>query len=617
MPDTADPAPAAEPVKTTTRTYLFGQALSLATPPDPFTVADSEWRGKAIYEPFLTARPLPKTGIAVDIGAAYGGFAIPFALAYPGWTIWCFEPDSAAFEALRANIETHRAGNAIAVNTAVGGAGMVPELANLLARGWDGADPGRIRTACPERPFQRHREKPGFVKCDPVPGDAADFDEMLFPALPPEALAGLGPDLVKLTAPGADGAVLEALRDTAAAFILGEIWHALPSGAAIRRDGRHREVHLPLAGTPLALRQTRDSAPQRPELDVVVALYNAKDYIRDCIDSIIGNDCAAVRALVVDDGSTDGSGDLVAKIYAGNPRVRLLRKPNGGCASARNFGRLHSETAHIAFVDADDMADPQMFPKLLDLARYCGAEIVQAGFAFLHADEDAEGGLRLEPSYEADALAGLERRFLGDMPYFVAPGTSLMIGQPTIWRRIYRRDFLDNKKIWFPEHIRAFDDQIFQMLSLFYAGDIFCTDQVRYHYRQHPDQDIRQGDERFFYSLEMFRMMLKRGLAEGWNDFRPLLQSYVNTVNWIHGGLRPDLQPAFLDAAAELWVYMGKSLGAGIGAPLGPERFEAPDFGYHMQRHADRLDSLEDGFMWGYLDGIGMHVDAIRAGRAR
>ena len=53
------------------------------------------------------------------------------------------------------------------------------------------------------------------------------------------------------------------------------------------------------------------------------------------------------------------------------------------------------------------------------------------------------------------------------------------------------------------------------MLSLYYAGTVFCTDQVKYHYRQHPGQDIRQGDERMLASLEMYRMVLKRAVADG------------------------------------------------------------------------------------------------------
>jgi glycosyltransferase involved in cell wall biosynthesis len=596
----------------------LGQSVTLSVPADSFTPGDTRWRTRTIYEPFLTTRSLPKTGTAIDIGAAYGGFAIPFALAYPGWKIWCFEPDADAFAALVANIEAHELNNVVALNVAV--SGDIPEddipsrLATLIAAGLKKSAPAKIAKACPEMPFRQHREKPGFVESALAVAPHEDFIDHDYPTLPASALTGLKPTLMKITAPGCDKGILETLRDSTLGFIIGEIWQPVPTDVTLRRDGTPREVWLPLAGSSLALRQTRDVAARvarRTGLDVVVALYNTRDYIQECIDSIVGNDCDAIHALVVDDGSTDGSGDHVEKLYAGNPRVKLLRKPNGGCASARNFGRLNSDATHITFVDADDLADPDMFPRLMELAQYSGAELVQGGFAFLEPDADGNPGLT--PSYEDKGLADLDRHLFGDMTFFITPSERLMIGQPTIWRRVYRRDFLDHKKIWFPEHIRAFDDQIFQMLTLLYAGNVFCTDQVRYHYRQHPGQDIKQGDERMFYSLEMFRMLLKRGLNEGWNDFNPILQSFVNTVNWIHGGLRPELKPDFIQGAAELWVYMKKALGPAAFAKFGDAGFDAADFSFHVQHYTDKLSGLGVSFMWGYLDSVRMHVDAVRA----
>ncbi|MFT7595548.1 MAG: FkbM family methyltransferase [Paracoccaceae bacterium] len=616
MPDSALHTSASEAAaETETETRLFGQTVTLITTGDAFTTGDSGWRARVIYEPYLTTRSLPATGTAIDIGAAYGGFAVPFALAYPGWKIWCFEPDKAAFDALSANIAAHGLTNVAALNVAISGDipadDMPADLDALLKAG----DSDEIAKACPKLPFRQHREKKGFVEATltDVPHD--EFEDHQFATLSANALNGLEPTLMKITAPGCEQAILGALRDSTLNFIFGEIWQPVRWDMTSRRDGSAREVYLPLAGGPLALRQTCDVGTQtrRTGLDVVVALYNAKEYIQECVDSIISNDCDSIHALVVDDGSTDGSGDFVEELYRDNPRVSLLRKPNGGCASARNFGRLYSDASHITFVDADDLCDADMFPRLMELAQYSGAEVVQAGFAFL--EQDADGTPVLTPSYEDQTLADLQRQPFGDTSFFVTPNDRLMVGQPAIWRRVYRRDFLDNKKIWFPEHIRAFDDQIFQMLTLLYADDVYCTDQVRYHYRQHPGQDIKQGDERFFYSLEMFRMMLKRGLAEGWNDFDPILKSFVNTVNWINGGLRPDLKPDFIRGAAELWVYMQKALGPAPFERFDKTSFDAVDFDYHVQAYTDKLAGLSVSFMWGYLDSAVMHVDAVRAGK--
>lgn len=539
----------------------MSESVTLALPglPGPVTVpglADAraaETEFATLYGPYLAATPLPRDGVAIDVGAGFGGFALPLARACPGWVIWAFEPDLAGFAALEANIASLGLSNIIAVNGAV------------LAE-------GEGETLAPDTPPK---------------GD-----------VPAAALATLGAGLVKCT----DAALLPALATDTVAHMLGTLDTALPSQTLIAPD---RQLCLPLKDSPFALRQGADLAGHRPGLDVVIAAYNARDYIEECVRSIIDGSDGEIRALMVDDGSKDGTGDLVEELFGDDPRVVVLRKPNGGCASARNFGRLHSDAAHITFVDADDFVTDGFFPKLLELARWTGAEVVQGGFEML-----MPGGLR-EPSYEIDAFAGHPREPLGEAQIFRVPARDLMRGQPTIWRRVYRRDFLDHRDVWFPEHIRAFDDQIFQLLTLYYARDIWCRDDCAYLYRQHEGQDIRAGDERFFYSLEMFRLMLKRGLTEGWNDFEPLVASYINTVNWIHKGLRADLQPRFLLAAAELWVLMEKSLGDLL--PKVPEGFAPHDFAYHASVYRARLGDLSPGLAFAYLDGAELHAALVKS----
>lgn len=587
---------------------LFGQTITLITPDDEFIVGDSAWRGRAVYEPFLTTHTLPKAGVAVDIGSGYGEFAIPFAKAYPAWTVWCFEPYDVAFDALKNNIRRHNLSNVIAVNAAVGPG--VDTLDEALRKAIEEGAPEIIKTTCQKQKFGQHKEKPGYIEYEAA-SHVNDFDEMFYPTLPANALTMIAPTLLKLIAPGCEEFVLSACKDLPIHFVIGEMWKMIPSGT-VYSDAKDaaRETYLPVAGSPLVLRKTQSILKHEPRLDVVVAMYNTKEYIRECIDSIIDNDVHDIRAIVVDDGSTDGCGDLVAELYANNPRVVLHRKLNGGCASARNYGRLMSKASHIAFMDADDVADPQLFPQLLELARYTGCEIVQGGFDLLYQNED--GSKRIVPSYEDELFKNHERLPFFDKSYFQLDSKEQMVGQPTIWRRVYRREFLDNKKLWFPEHIRAFDDQIFQLLTLIYARDLACVDHVKLHYRQHPGQDIKQGDERFFYSLEMFRIMFKRGVAEGWNDFQTFFQSYVNTVNWIHDELRHDLRPKFIEGAAELWVYMQKTLGTrSVFEPFGDDVFNAVDFSYSANKLRNKLEGFHDSFAWSYLDAHYMHRDMI------
>ena len=558
---------------------------------------------------------MPKTGVALDIGAGFGVFALPFAAAYPGWTVWCFEPAEATFAALCENIAALGLTNLIAVNGAVGPA--TPDLSDALSEALNAKDPAAIQAATGSQDYFRHKKARGFMESNPPSKRLREFEKVALPAFPANALPLLRPDLVKFIAPGVEEAIVEQLTGSSVSHMVGESWNAIPSRALFAPRKTPLSAYIPLAGTPLRLHRWEETSERQHGLDVAVALYNSPDYILDCVDSIIGNDCADIRALVIDDGSTDESSELVKEKYRDNPRVLVHHKPNGGCASARNFGRLMSDRTHITFMDADDTADKQLFPELLELARYSGAELTQGGFDLMYNEN---GGTTFEPSYEADEFAGIPRQDFGARDFFTLPSDTLpsdtlMTGQPSIWRRIYRRDFLDNKNIWFPEHIRAFDDQIFQMLSLQYVHDVYCMDHVKLHYRQHPGQDIRKGDERGFYALEMFRMTMKRGLAEGWNDFQPILQSYVNTVNWVHGGLRDDLQPTFLKGAAELWVYMQKSLGPESFRGIRDDAVAAAEFGPLVEELLTKLRHIDVSYAWAYLDRLEMHPGMVRAVR--
>jgi glycosyltransferase involved in cell wall biosynthesis len=598
----------------------LGQTVPMIVTSDIHLRDDSHWRLRSIYEPFLAAQTLAIKGVALDVGAGFGCFAIPFALGNPCWTVWAFEPEPEAFAALCQNIRAQNLTNVFAINAAVAGptgtehrATLALTLAALAEAGPNDAPAmTALHDALPRQDFRQHVDMRGVVERNPaVP---PEFIARSYACVPSEALLVLEPTLLKLTAPFAETDVLSGLQEAPLDHVTGESWTHLSSDLVFGKSKGLRQTWIPRAGDPLLrLRRSVSLNGHRDGLDVVVAMYNARTWIKDCIDGILQEAGSDIRALVVDDGSTDGSGDLVREIYAGNDQVVLLSKLNGGCASARNYGRLNSDATHIAFVDADDVPGPGLFSGLLELARHTGSELVQGGFELLH--QDPSGEQRLEKTYESGLREIVEavRHPFGDRACFLVPTWLLIQGQPTIWRRVYRRDYLDNRNIWFPEHIRAFDDQIFQLLTLQHVQDVPMLDGVAYHYRQHDGQDIKQGDERSFYSLEMFRMMLKRGMTEGWNDFRPMLRSFVNTVNWCWSGLRPDLRPAFEKGAAELWVYAQNTLGAQTFRDLPNEAFSPPDFAYYVRTLRAKLKPLDQSLGSIYLDSFEMHTVMMKS----
>jgi len=98
-----------------------------------------------------------------------------------------------------------------------------------------------------------------------------------------------------------------------------------------------------------------------PFLSVIVAAYNSEQTIAETIDSVTGQTRGDLELIIVDDGSTDSTAEIVAQRGADDPRIRLIRQPNAGTAMARNSGAAYARGAFWVFLDADDMLRPDYY----------------------------------------------------------------------------------------------------------------------------------------------------------------------------------------------------------------------------------------------------------------
>ncbi|MGA7952682.1 MAG: glycosyltransferase family 2 protein [Gloeobacterales cyanobacterium] len=93
-------------------------------------------------------------------------------------------------------------------------------------------------------------------------------------------------------------------------------------------------------------------------MSVVVPAYNVRTYIQDALTSLERQSMPAFEVLVVDDGATDGTQELVTSFCERDQRFKLLHKENGGLSSARNYGMRHARAPYIALLDGDDRYEP-------------------------------------------------------------------------------------------------------------------------------------------------------------------------------------------------------------------------------------------------------------------
>lgn len=232
------------------------------------------------------------------------------------------------------------------------------------------------------------------------------------------------------------------------------------------------------------------------ELSVIFPVYNVAKYLDQCIQSISAWDAPYVEYLFVNDGSPDNSRDIILSYAAKDPRIKLIDKPNGGCASARQKGMEQAKGRYIGFIDPDDFIDPDMFRQLLSRALLGAYELCYCGYNEYYENT---GNTRRVP----DALG---------YPY--AWGTinkdeiqRLIIYQRVaIWRGIYSRDMLTRARIAFQTNLRRFDDLPFKVEVCAQAKSAVAVPQHLYYYRlERPGQDVSCNDERLYVHFDIFR----------------------------------------------------------------------------------------------------------------
>ena len=100
---------------------------------------------------------------------------------------------------------------------------------------------------------------------------------------------------------------------------------------------------------------------ENPLITVIVPVYNILEYLPRCVHSITGQTYRNLEILLVDDGSTDGTGELCDRLGEEDPRIRVFHKENGGSSTARNLALQHAKGEYVGFVDSDDYIEPDMY----------------------------------------------------------------------------------------------------------------------------------------------------------------------------------------------------------------------------------------------------------------
>ena len=117
-------------------------------------------------------------------------------------------------------------------------------------------------------------------------------------------------------------------------------------------------------------------------ISVIIPVYNARNYIRECIDSVLHQTIEGIEIILINDGSTDGTTEILREYKEKYSNINLIEKNNEGVLAARHDGLLHAHGKYIGWVDADDFLERSMYQELYDLIRRENADYVYCNYNF-------------------------------------------------------------------------------------------------------------------------------------------------------------------------------------------------------------------------------------------
>lgn len=246
---------------------------------------------------------------------------------------------------------------------------------------------------------------------------------------------------------------------------------------------------------------------QKPiAVSIIVPVYNAMPYLTECLRSLTAQTLEDIEIIVVDDGSSDGSGTFADALAGVKENVKVIRQTNTGVSAARNAGLDIARGEYIGFVDADDLADPEFFETLYAAAVLFSADVVNSGYKTFNDEENCSTSKA--PSFELGKVLGNE-----DMKLYATQmhkiGCFLYA-----WRNLFSRRFLEENHIRFDEELSIGEDTLFCMESFLKAQKVVSVDISAYRYRIHSDSAMRQKDKPLLESSLQKQFARKLALAE-------------------------------------------------------------------------------------------------------
>lgn len=265
-----------------------------------------------------------------------------------------------------------------------------------------------------------------------------------------------------------------------------------------------------------------------PKLSVIVPIYNTEKYLSNCIESILNQTFADFELILVDDGSTDGSGDVCDEYCQSDDRVKVIHQKNGGVTEARKQGIEVALGEYISFIDSDDWIESNMYQAMLEKADAYDADMILCDM--IAEKQDTSTVIRSSNLSGFFAAQQLEQEIFSNMLFDFSknePGLSLNLCNKLIRSAIAKPAFAE-----FPSSVTYGEDALGSLICILNSKKIFIMENgAFYHYRQAEEFLTREISITLLPRLSDFAVNTQNHFSEFWFNGIDQLSGYIAQVS--------------------------------------------------------------------------------------
>ena len=243
---------------------------------------------------------------------------------------------------------------------------------------------------------------------------------------------------------------------------------------------------------------------QEPLISIIVPVFNVEEFLDQCLETLINQTYRNLEILVINDGSTDRSEQIIRRYAELDQRIKFIDKKNSGYGDTCNQGILMCSGQFISIVEPDDYVSKQFVETLLKDALNSNADVVKGLF-----NEVYNGSIR-KPKFP-----DIEK--IPNKVFCIEENSLLLTYHPSIWSCLYKTSFIRDNKIEFQKNPGAgWADNLFQVKTLIKATKIYVNKQsFNYFYRlrcEDPSEDLRDPYLPYKRSLEIHNWLKENNI---------------------------------------------------------------------------------------------------------